>query len=138
MYIVQALSCMQPVVCAPNVFLESTLSMRYNNSLYIILLSVCLHLSPTNNQPLDYILYIGPFPTDTLLKIVTTSTLTFCSIECIEVPECKSFAFLTTVNTANCYLASSNDGVATPTHAKVFKLRTYPKTIRVSIWRLCL
>ncbi|CAB4009653.1 neurogenic locus Notch -like [Paramuricea clavata] len=72
----------------------------------------------------------GPFPSDTPIKVTTKSTLTFCSIECLEVPGCKSIAFLTTTGTDNCHLGPNEDGLATPTEAEVYKLRNFPKTIR--------
>ena len=90
--------------------------------------SVCLCVFPEN-----VLSFLGPFPSDTPLAKTTTSALTFCSIECLEVSQCKGFAYLTTVNTENCHLLSTANGIATSSPAEVYKKRNYEKTIRVSI-----
>lgn len=64
------------------------------------------------------------------IKIGTTTTSTFCSIQCIEFPECKSFSYLTTSDTENCLLSSSADGLATTTKSVVYRKNDL-KAIRV-------
>ena len=53
-------------------------------------------------------------------------------MECIELAECKSVAFLTTVNTDNCYLGPNAAGLMTPSPAQVNKKRNFEGAVRVS------
>ena len=57
-----------------------------------------------------------------MIKVLTSSASFFCSVECLQVPECKTYAFLRTAETDNCHLGSTEEGLATQTEADVYKL----------------
>ena len=65
---------------------------------------------------------LGPFVSTDVIKVMTSSASFFCSVECLKVPYCKSYAFLKTAETDNCHLGSTEEGLATQTEADVYKL----------------